>query len=515
MKRNMKKIIFALVLAGGLFSSCDMDKKPYGSLDDQTAIQTLNDCFRFRNGLYSSLRGMTAGSWINFPEIQMDIFQGLSDNGNQVGPFSIGNILSSDQDIEGFWGSVYGVINKANYIIEKMEVLKESDTFSDEDRIELNRYEGESRFVRAFCYFWLADHFCQSYTTTNAQTAAMGLPLVTKYYPTADRSMYPGRSTQDETYKLINDDLEVAYTALKAYEASSSKNAPAPNAAYLSSYTVLALQARIALAKGENQLALSKAEEVISSNVYSLTGIDDYLALWNEDKGSEVLFRPFMTSTELGSSTGGSYYLSATEESAWYIPTQSMLMLYDEGDIRFDAFFKVYPNLKVSGEPYPAYVFNKFPGNESLKTGAQPNFMNMMKPFRLSEQYLIAAEAAANLGGSNASKANNYLNALRAKRIAGYENEEYSGNALINAVRTERLKELIGEGFRLSDLRRWGEGFVRDASYDQINPDVEDIFVVAGRDVTYQPDDYRYVWPIPASEIQANPQLDGQQNPGY
>ena len=141
--------------------------------------------------------------------------------------------------------------------------------------------------------------------------------------------------------------------------------------------------------------------------------------------------------------------------------------------------------------------------------------MNMIKPFRLSELYLIAAEAAATLGdANNVTKANRYLNDLRSKRIAGYENVSLSGSKLTQEIRTERLKELLGEGFRLSDLRRWNLGFTRNGTYS-VNPDVEDIFVVSGKDISYQAGDYRFVWPIPATEIQSNPQLQGQQNSGY
>ncbi|MCR6504948.1 RagB/SusD family nutrient uptake outer membrane protein [Bacteroides muris (ex Fokt et al. 2023)] len=506
----MKKIFIALLMAGGLFASCDMDKKPYGSLDDQTAIQTLNDCKRFRNGLYSSMRSITAGSWVNSQEIQMDIFQGIIGNGNQVGTFANGTILSSDQTIESMWSSIYSVINSANYIIEKMEKLSGSDGWSQEQMVELNRYNGEAHFVRAYCYYWLVDHFCETYSSVNAQAPAKGVPLVTVYYPTADRAVYPSRSTQDESYKLIAEDLDVAYTALKAFE--SGDNVPSANSFYLTSNVVLALQARIALLKGDNTTALSKAEEVIGMSAYSLCSIDKYAAMWSTDESSEVIFRPFMSNSELGSATGGSYFLSANEESAWYIPSYSMLEMYGENDIRFDVFFKIYEKLTSNGTSALAYVFNKFPGNEALKTGAQPNFVNMMKPFRLSEMYLVAAEAAA--ANNDVTKANKYLNDLRANRIAGYENENLTGNALTQAIRDERLRELIGEGFRLSDLRRWNEGFTRDSSYP-ISRDVEDFFVNAGKELSYQPGDYRMVWPIPATEIQSNPQLDGQQNPGY
>ncbi len=66
----------------------------------------------------------------------------------------------------------------------------------------------------------------------------------------------------------------------------------------------------------------------------------------------------------------------------------------------------------------------------------------------------------------------------------------------------------------MSDLRRWGLGFERNSTYTNI-PGIDDILVQAGLNVTYQPNDYRYTWPIPASEMQVNPQLTGQQNPGY
>ncbi len=500
------------MLAGGIFSSCDMNLVPHDTLDDQTAIQTVNDCERFRNGLYISLRSITSGAWINNQEIQMDLFHGVIGNGNQVGTFANGNILSSDQDIESFWASIYSVINSANYIINKMDAMENVTGYTEEQMTALKRYNAEAHFVRAYCYYWLADHFCQSYSAENANAEAQGIPLVTVYNPTSDRSSYPGRSTQAETYKLIEDDLAIAYTGMKNYETAANE-APAQNSFYLNTNTVLALQARIALTKGEYSTALTKAETVINSGIYTLTTMDKYAALWSEDMGTEVIFRPFRSSVETGSTTGGSYYLTDNEESAYYIPTNDVLELYDmDNDVRFATFFTVYTGLKSNGLTVAAFMFNKYPGNESLKTGVQRNFINMMKPFRLSELYLIAAEAA--FEENNSSKANKYLNDLRAQRIAGYENESLSVSALRDAIRTERLKELLGEGFRLSDLRRWNEGFTRNGGYP-MNPQVEDIFISSGVGLSYQPGDHRFVWPIPATELQSNPQLEGQQNPGY
>ena len=65
----------------------------------------------------------------------------------------------------------------------------------------------------------------------------------------------------------------------------------------------------------------------------------------------------------------------------------------------------------------------------------------------------------------------------------------------------------------MSDLRRWGDGFDRDINYN-INDKMNAVVVKLGK-LSYSKDDYRYVWPIPSDEFINNPQMKGQQNPGY
>ena len=61
----MKKIYLSLMLLGALtFTSCDMDKVPYGSLDENTAVSKMQDLTKFRDQLYGTLRGVTAGNWV-------------------------------------------------------------------------------------------------------------------------------------------------------------------------------------------------------------------------------------------------------------------------------------------------------------------------------------------------------------------------------------------------------------------------------------------------------------------
>ena len=102
---------------------------------------------------------------------------------------------------------------------------------------------------------------------------------------------------------------------------------------------------------------------------------------------------------------------------------------------------------------------------------------------------------------------------MRGKRIAGYTDETYTGETLLEEVKKERVRELFGEGFRYTDLKRWGKGFTRSEAQDK------NIITQAGSAnyelLSLPANDYRWVWPIPQAEIDANPQIKNQQNPQY
>ena len=72
---------------------------------------------------------------------------------------------------------------------------------------------------------------------------------------------------------------------------------------------------------------------------------------------------------------------------------------------------------------------------------------------RLSEVYLIAAEAGCKLGGDAAVQGLGYLNDI-VKR-GNPENEVTMADYTLDRVLDERSKELVGEGHRFFDVRRW------------------------------------------------------------
>ncbi|MCH5219338.1 MAG: RagB/SusD family nutrient uptake outer membrane protein [Muribaculaceae bacterium] len=507
----MKKTSILLSIAAGfLFASCDMDLAPIGSLDDENAIESPSDLLKDRNGIYNNIRSVCTGSFIYLSDLQMDQFMGLIINGNRNGIIAHGNILSNNSDIESIWASYYSCIADANYLLGRAEILLEKGGWTQEEVLDINRYIGETKFARAYYYYQLIDRFSASYTSANANQEASGVPLVTVFNPTGDIASYPGRSTQAEVYALIDQDLADAYEALKAYEAVDNSQLQ-PMAVYVNTNVITAFQARLALLRQDWPTAIAKANEIINCGVYSLATTANYAQMWTDDYSDELIFRPISTNNELGISSIGGAYISATLTQADYIPTAEVYSSYLSTDVRRSAFFKAR-SLDANGTSYQCYCFNKFPGNTALYTSNVNNLLNMGKPFRLSEMYLILAEASYENGDE--PTANSALNTLRSNRINRYAETTYTGLDLRDQIRTERAKELIGEGFRLSDLRRWKLGFTRDGSYP-LNPVVTAIFNVVDMQVTYTSDDYRYVWPIPSTEIENNPQLKGQQNPGY
>ena len=517
----MKKIYIALLISSAAaFTSCDMDTEQAGVITIENALKTKTDCDKFMNTIYNNLRSTTAGAYMSRVELQMDKFVGTVNNGNRGMLFSSASIEASNSDVESIFYGMYVGINNCNYFIPGAQAILDGGNVQAKDAEDIKYKIGAAKFARAYYYTYLMDHFCETYSSANANTPAKGLPIVLVYSPSANRGSYPGRSTLQETVNQINTDLTEAYDAVKAYEDNVSMQYVTPCAAYINSYAIEALQARVALLTGDYKTALEKAEDVIGSMKFTLSEGDDYKTMWTTDEGTELIFVPFGDLSEYGSvpNTGATWLTNDDENTSDFIPTPSAVSVYDNGDVRKEAFFTEY-DLLWEGNEATGPVFCKYPGNPLFNDGAETRLTNKPKPFRTSELYLIAAEAAASDGPQkNEGTALAYLNELRAARIDGYQEiSGLTGANLMNAIRDERTKELIGEGFRMSDLRRWGQGFNRTANYVNLGYDaVLNSFIQPNsNNVNYTPGYYMYIWPLPQAELDVNPQLAGQQNLGY
>ena len=82
-----------------MLTSCDMDTRNFGVIDQDIAIESVDDAHKFMNGIYGTLRTISGSDFIVYGDVQMDQFVGLVDNGNRLGPYSTGQIVASDNDL--------------------------------------------------------------------------------------------------------------------------------------------------------------------------------------------------------------------------------------------------------------------------------------------------------------------------------------------------------------------------------------------------------------------------------
>lgn len=516
--KKIHTILAAALLAAGV-SSCDMEKYPYNAVEESLYMTSLNDFANARIGLYSYYRSLTTGGYILLPEMQCDDFNATVGFSNSYGTAYRWEFQMSDGNIESYWGNYYSLIARCNYYIDSYKKIEagENTGFSEADMVKIKAYTGEAYFTRAFSYFNLAIHFCKAYNSSSAESD-MGLPLQLTYSPTSNAASYPGRSSLKATYEQIVSDLAEAKSLVDRSAALESGKA-AIN--YISSDVVTALQARVALQMKDYGTAATAATSLIAANTYPLiNSAEAFRSMWVNDMGSEVMWQIYMSSDELGSTTGGSfwgqYQTDPSKVKVDYIPSGNLVELYDQqNDIRFSAFFAPFNLSVATGASGDIYLFDKYPGNPDIYSvvNVDNHYVNKSKPFRIAEQYLIAAEAYASQG--NVAEGSRYLNELKRNRIAGYTDRTYnSADLLLAEIRDERHRELVGEGFRLSDLKRWGLGVDRQNATQDSN-----LVLFPGSENTTalskSADDFRMLWPIPKAEIDVNPQIRNQQNPGY
>lgn len=507
----MKKIL-SLLLIVLITASCELTKMPQGSISTEGALTSVDDALKFRTDLYLDLRDyLSSGYPIYVPELLSDSFHASTLFGNRNGEYYKWEITSNFGNIEEIWGNSYYIVTLANYLEAGIAKIMEQPDLSDDDKAKLEIILGEAAFAKAFAMFFCTQLYCKNYNESSAGTDYGMMLLNESVNDPGNITTYVGRSSLADTYTYIENNLSTAETKLASVEGSEGS-------IYLTKDAVTALKARVALAKGDFSTAITNAESLITGSKYPLLDNEaDFEDLWINDSGKECILQYWAGYAEGSVNNSNAYDYIGYSNGSYspnYIPEKWIIDAYDAEDIRFKTWFKqtdvVYGS--ITGN---VYVFFKYQGNPTLgSSDIMYTQVNKVKAFRIAEQYLIAAEAYARRGQSgDDAKACTYLNELRASRIANYTDATYSGENLLNEVKMERAKELFGEGFRFTDLKRWNKGFARsEAQDDQI------ISNAGGTNTEFlakTADDPHWVWPIPQAEIDANPQIKEQQNAGY
>jgi starch-binding outer membrane protein, SusD/RagB family len=118
---------------------------------------------------------------------------------------------------------------------------------------------------------------------------------------------------------------------------------------------------------------------------------------------------------------------------------------------------------------------------------------------------MLLIEAEANVRLNDNTRAGTLLKELRDNRYDVPVSVTSSGETLLNEILLERRIELWGEGFRGFDLKRLKLGVNRNNSNH--NP-------VVARTMTLPAESEKFIYQIPQSEIDANPNIgEKDQNP--
>ena len=491
----------AVIVAAFALSSC-LEKFPKDYILDTEAMTSLNGAEQIVTGVYTAYMssGLYSGYLTLLPDIQSDLVMAVEGNSNTYGEIYQWTFRPTNREIESIYAGLYTVIGRCNFYLDQVDALRETLT-NDIDIQTLDQYTGEVYCARGLAYAELIKCFCEAYKGDEEAKNQLGVVLRTSYF----KEEPVKRANLKDSYARVIYDLE------KAIELLDEDNSYY-DSAYFTQAAAQAIRARVALYMGDWQTAVDYSTKLINNTErfelslasYTVTsdGMNEVDYLWHYDSGYEVIWRIGYTSTSYGGALGQNF-LSFNNDYTYYypdyVPAQAALKLYNSADARYNAYFAELQTGYSHQLSWPLLI--KYYGNRELMS-LYIYHVNMPKPIRLAEQYLIRAEAYCNLGKYSAASTD--LSALRKARMkSGSTTVSVSETNWLQTISDERVRELFMEGFRLNDLKRWGMGFERTT---QASVQAE------GSRLKVDASNPRFVWPIPKHEIEA-PGSEVQGNP--
>lgn len=483
----MKNILF-LIISILFLVSCEETLKevPKDFISKANYYKNQADAEGAITGVYSSFASNYGITFWLFQVLHADYVNG---RGSQA-PISYFDQILDQSNINragSIWSSFYQTINRANTVLDNVPAIE------DIDPQVKSRIISEAHFFRALSYYNLVRGFGDVPVKTSESVDVSGVASP--------------RVPVEQVYELILSD------ALEA-----EKNLPdnvGQNSGKLSVWAARMLLADVYLTLERWSEAASMSKGIIDNSPYQLTPVsepDDYYNTFANPANTEYILsvehsdlRQSSIPIYLHRPSAPPYNYSSSGYFAWVPNLDSYIgESWDENDLRKD--FNLYSEyLGADGNwvPLPEsspVLFKKFITNpEGLRVYSDP-------VYRITEAYLIFAEAATMANGSPTSEAVEALNAIK-RRAYGHDMfqsspVDYTSNMTAvefqDAVLHEKALEFMIEGKRWWDLKRTGK--------------VKDAMEAIGKSFI----DERFLWPIDEDEINNNPELGpADQNPGY
>jgi hypothetical protein len=409
------------------------------------------------NGVYVSMLGNDFASGGSYSVtlaggLSADELTNFSASPDQIG-IANNTIVPTNGVISLMWSSAYHDIYSCNAILQG---ISNSTGMSTAAKQELT---GEAKFIRAFSYFYLATLF-----------GDVPLDTTTAYQANAGAA----RTPRAKVYQQIVTDLLSAQSLLAGDYSYSNGERVRPN-----QWAATALLARVYLFTGNWTNAEKEATTVISdSTLFKIVGTLSSVFLKNSNEAIWQL-RPISTTQNTNE---GSMFILLSVPSKVALSNR-VLNAFEPGDYRRISWVD---SIKVGSSTY--YFPYKY------RVSVSPTLSEYSMMLRLSEQYLIRAEARAQQG-TNLTGAAADLNVIR-NRAGLLATAAITRDSLLPAIYHERQTELFTEwGHRWLDIIRTG---LAPGILAPIKPS----WSTAAE-----------LYPIPLAELQNN--TDERQNPGY
>jgi hypothetical protein len=510
--------VAALCALGAVQGCTDLTEVPKDALTAENAFRTEGEILAGTAGVYAQMR---QAQWANYnlSEISSDAqvvpTRGTDwfDNGRWLEIYRqtwTSSSTSALDDLNRQWNDMFAGVAKANQLIEVVE--RSSSTSKDRSIAEL-------RVLRAWFYYLLQDFFG-------------GVPIVT-----ASQVAPSGRVSRDSVFRFITAELYASRAALPdqggteygrvtkqvvdAILANMYLNAPI--------FRGTPTAGGITRAPAQLDSAIAAADRVINSGKFTLEpDIRANFTPTNEGSRENIFVIVNTAVAGLGMSIPQrSLHYNSVGIGAWngFSVVSDVYRAFDPADQRREQFLTNRREVSfTTGQPINTrsgapLVFRDTIGNVAAANEDEGVRINKFPPagnppdgdshpndypfFRLAEMYLIKAEALNEQGRT--AEAITLLNTTI--RARAFEPDRPRLTTLTQAqarqaILDERLFELVGEAKRRQDLIRMG-GLAG----------VTQSYTAARRHKPNVSEPFRVLFPIPTTQIQANPLL--QQNPGY
>ncbi len=453
------------IIPAMIFSSCS---KEFLERTPTTALETnvvLNDPDMLPSTVVGTMSmissyGYMGRNAIIAGELMTDMVSTASrGSAGHMEAFERWDIVPDLGDVSPLWANSYAISAAATQTIYSAKRLLADSAGLGLKTDQIRRLQnaiGVSGVMKAFAEFYLTQYFCVDYNlgTGNAGTVPgsrpntkVGIILIDEKPLSENPSDVANMSTLDASFKSLHRTLEEAIHYFDLSGSTTYTNAqearffPTKCAAYV-------MQARVFLAQHDYQNALTAAQNALdnlptgtSEELYST--FETLSASYSENVASneDIWTLNYDAQDNLSANSLQNYFASYGGTI-----TKKIRDLFKTNDIRKN----LYPE-----KPGDKSCCLKYPN---------ANGVFNVPLMRVPELYLIQAEAYA-AQGDKANTLNALLKVLEArdtsvKALADIEGAPYNygsrntADELIEIVLDERAKELAGEGFRWSDLRR-------------------------------------------------------------